>query len=150
MSTAFSGCKNDASLAHIHSRLVHTNTHGDGYINEGTYEHGGYFVAGGLASVTSRTVTAPIDRLKIYLISDTSSRTATWKYFKQGAIAKASRSAVAGLAGASKNIWDAGGVRSLWAGNALNIVKMLPEGAIKFGVYEVCVGHPNHVNREQP
>lgn len=26
----------------------------------------------------------------------------------------------------------------MWSGNGLNIIKMLPEGATKFGVYEVC------------
>lgn len=35
------------------------------------------------------------------------------------------------------NIWRVGGVRSFWSGNGLNIVKMVPEGATKFGVYEV-------------
>lgn len=36
-------------------------------------------------------------------------------------------------------LWEAGGCRSLWAGNGVNIVKMLPEGATKFGMYEVGV-----------
>lgn len=128
---------NNAVLHHFHSRIVHTNAHGDGYISEELYEKGGYFVAGGLASITSRTVTAPIDRLKIYLISETYSKRPTWQYIKEGQLIRAAITAGDGLASASRSIWDAGGVRSLWAGNGINIVKMLPEGAIKFGMYEV-------------
>lgn len=120
-----------------HARIVHTNTHGDGYISEELYERGEYFVAGGLASMTSRTLTAPIDRLKIYLISETYAKRPTWQYIKKGHLMKAATAAGDGLLTASRNIWNAGGVRSLWAGNGLNIEKMLPEGAIKFGVYEV-------------
>lgn len=121
------------------TRIVNTNHHGDGYISEELFEQGGYFVAGGLASMTSRTLTAPIDRLKIYLISETYSKRPTWQYIKNGQITRAVLTAGDGLISASRRIWDAGGVRSLWAGNGVNIVKMLPEGAIKFGVYEVCV-----------
>lgn len=127
----------EAALHEFHERLVHTNPHGDGYISEKHYEQSGYFLAGGLASVTSRTLTAPIDRLKIYLISETYSKRPTWQYLKNGRLLKAAQSASNGLTDASKSIWQAGGVRSLWAGNGINIVKMLPEGAIKFGVYEV-------------
>lgn len=127
----------EAALHEFHERLVHTNPHGDGYISEQHYEQTGYFVAGGLASVTSRTLTAPIDRLKIYLISETYSKRPTWQYLKNGRLLEAALSAGNGLTEASRSIWEAGGVRSLWAGNGINIVKMLPEGAIKFGVYEV-------------
>lgn len=33
--------------------------------------HPGYFVAGGVAGIVSRTSTAPLDRLKVYLIAQT-------------------------------------------------------------------------------
>lgn len=72
---------------------MQTNRDGDAHINE-QYKHigtlpsksctqyspysdrswTGYFTAGGIASVTSRTVTAPLDRLKIYLISNTTTQ----------------------------------------------------------------------------
>ncbi|KAK3669135.1 hypothetical protein LTR78_010985 [Recurvomyces mirabilis] len=120
------------------SRLIKINHYGDVHINEELYERGGYFAAGGLASMTSRTVTAPIDRLKIYLISETHSKSPTWQHIKKGELIAAVVTAGRRLLGASRNVWDAGGVRSLWAGNGVNIVKMLPEGATKFGIYEVC------------
>lgn len=40
------------------------------------------------------------------------------------------------LVDAAKELWKAGGIRSLFAGNGLNVIKVMPESAIKFGAYE--------------
>lgn len=42
------------------------------------------------------------------------------------------------LVDACKDLWAAGGLRSLFAGNGLNVVKVMPESAIKFGAYEAA------------
>lgn len=104
-----------------------------------TQSYAGYFVAGGIASITSRTATAPLDRLKVYLIAESTRDARAFQYARSGQLIQASRAALTNFGNAWKSIWQAGGVRSLWAGNGLNIVKMLPEGAIKFGTYEVRV-----------
>ena len=40
------------------------------------------------------------------------------------------------LADVIKHMLEEGGVKSLWRGNAINIVKVIPEMALKFMVYE--------------
>ena len=98
----------------------------------------GYFIAGGLAGMISRTATAPLDRLKVYLIAQTSSKTAAVEAAKEGAPLKAAAKAGRPLIDACKDLWRAGGIRSLFAGNGLNVVKVMPESAIKFGAYEAA------------
>ncbi|KAG0164140.1 hypothetical protein DFQ28_009466 [Apophysomyces sp. BC1034] len=81
-----------------------------------------YLLAGGVAGAVSRTCTAPFDRLKVYLItqsSDTSSLT---------------------LKQAMKTIYDKGGWRGFFVGNGLNVLKIVPESAVKFYSYESCKG----------
>ncbi|KAL8655608.1 MAG: hypothetical protein Q9210_000773 [Variospora velana] len=96
----------------------------------------GYFLAGGLAGVISRTATAPLDRLKVYLIAQTSVKNEAFKAAKSGAPIQAAKHASRPLVDASKLLWRMGGIRSLFAGNGLNVVKVMPESAIKFGSYE--------------
>ncbi|KAL3478597.1 mitochondrial carrier domain-containing protein [Aspergillus californicus] len=96
----------------------------------------GYFIAGGLAGAVSRTATAPLDRLKVYLIAKTESTSAAISEAKSGAPIKAAGRASKSLVDAVKELWRAGGIRSLFAGNGLNVVKVMPESAIKFGAYE--------------
>ena len=76
----------------------------------------GYFVAGGLAGIVSRTSTAPLDRLKVYLIAQTSIAQETVSAAKSGAVLQAIRHAWRPLADATKELWEAGGIRSLYAG----------------------------------
>ncbi|KAJ5246389.1 hypothetical protein N7468_001372 [Penicillium chermesinum] len=96
----------------------------------------GYFVAGGIAGAVSRTATAPLDRLKVYLIATTGVKTAAVRAAKDGAPIAAASNASKSLVDALKELWSAGGIRSLFAGNGLNVLKVMPESAIKFGAYE--------------
>ncbi|KAL2829297.1 mitochondrial carrier domain-containing protein [Aspergillus cavernicola] len=96
----------------------------------------GYFIAGGMAGAVSRTATAPLDRLKVYLIAKTESTSTAISEAKGGAPIKAAGRASKTLVDAVKELWRAGGIRSLFAGNGLNVVKVMPESAIKFGAYE--------------
>jgi solute carrier family 25 phosphate transporter 23/24/25/41 len=115
----------------------------------------GYFIAGGIAGVVSRTATAPLDRLKVYLIAQTGSKDTAVRAAKDGAPLAAGGHVSRSLGGALKELWRAGGIRSLFAGlfsqlttsqdhssdvcigNGLNVLKVMPESAIKFGAYEV-------------
>ncbi|CBX92540.1 hypothetical protein IAQ61_006064 [Plenodomus lingam] len=98
----------------------------------------GYFVAGGIAGIVSRTSTAPLDRLKVYLIAQTDVTKEAVVAAKHGNIVKAVLNAWRPLATAMKELWQAGGMRSLYAGNGLNVIKVMPESAIKFGSYEAA------------
>ncbi|XP_067114486.1 calcium-binding mitochondrial carrier protein SCaMC-2-B isoform X2 [Osmerus mordax] len=77
-----------------------------------------HLVAGGGAGAVSRTCTAPLDRLKVLMQ------------------VHASRSNSMGIAGGFTQMVREGGVRSLWRGNGINVIKIAPESAIKFMAYE--------------
>lgn len=79
-------------------------------------DRSGYFLAGGLAGIVSRTVTAPLDRLKVYLIAQTSNTTAAVEAAKGGSPLRAVRHFGRPLIEATKELWKAGGIRSLFAG----------------------------------
>jgi solute carrier family 25 phosphate transporter 23/24/25/41 len=74
----------------------------------------GYFAAGAIAGIASRTATAPIDRLKVYLIAQTKKPEIagidTKSHFKL--LQQAYRT----TALACSELWKAGGLRSLYAG----------------------------------
>lgn len=76
----------------------------------------GYFVAGGLAGVISRTATAPLDRLKVYLIANTETAKNSITAVKHGEAVKAAKHLGRPLINASAELWRAGGMRSLFAG----------------------------------
>ncbi|KAI9821827.1 MAG: hypothetical protein M1827_002409 [Pycnora praestabilis] len=98
--------------------------------------HPGYFLAGGIAGVVSRTATAPLDRLKVYLIAQTGVAQEAVAAATSGAPVEAAKRASRPLIDATKALWRAGGMRSMFAGNGLNVLKVMPESAIKFGSYE--------------
>ncbi|TRY83624.1 hypothetical protein DNTS_022103 [Danionella cerebrum] len=77
-----------------------------------------HLVAGGVAGAVSRTCTAPLDRLKVLMQ------------------VHSSRINAMGIAGGFTQMIREGGLRSLWRGNGINVVKIAPESAIKFMAYE--------------
>jgi solute carrier family 25 (mitochondrial phosphate transporter), member 23/24/25/41 len=76
----------------------------------------GYFLAGAFAGIASRTATAPLDRLKVYLIAQTSDKKAVVDAMKDGSHVKAVKHFGRPLVDAMKDLWAAGGLRSLFAG----------------------------------
>lgn len=88
--------------------------------------------------MVSRTATAPLDRLKVYLIASTKNKRAAVEAVKDRAPVHAARHLGQPLFDAAKDLWRAGGIRSLFAGNGLNVAKVMPESAIKFGAYEAA------------
>jgi solute carrier family 25 phosphate transporter 23/24/25/41 len=111
----------------------------------------GYFFAGAVAGGISRTCTAPLDRLKVYLLVSTkTSTTAALDAAKQGRPLSAITNAGRSLSAAFWEIKAAGGVRGFFAGmfscsshthspltniqgNGLNVFKIMPETAIRVG-----------------
>jgi len=81
-----------------------------------------HLVAGGIAGAISRTCTAPLDRLKVMLQV-------------HGGRKKLS------LIDAMKYMLREGGVKGLWRGNGLNVIKIAPESALKFGAYDEIKRH---------
>ncbi|XP_071219068.1 calcium-binding mitochondrial carrier protein SCaMC-2-like isoform X1 [Salvelinus alpinus] len=77
-----------------------------------------HLVAGGAAGAVSRTCTAPLDRLKVLMQ------------------VHASRTNSMCIAGGFTHMIREGGMRSLWRGNGMNVIKIAPESAIKFMAYE--------------
>jgi transmembrane carrier protein len=77
----------------------------------------GYFLAGAVAGGVSRTATAPLDRLKVYLLVKTQMSTDTaLKALKQGRPLLALRNAVKPIGDGVQDLWRAGGMRSMFAG----------------------------------
>ncbi|XP_020251396.1 calcium-binding mitochondrial carrier protein SCaMC-1-like [Asparagus officinalis] len=75
-----------------------------------------YLIAGGVAGATSRTATAPLDRLKVVMQVQT-------KKTK--------------IIPAIKDIWKDGRFLGFFRGNGLNVMKVAPESAIRFYMYEM-------------
>ncbi|CAL9682513.1 unnamed protein product [Knipowitschia caucasica] len=75
-------------------------------------------VAGAGAGAVSRTCTAPLDRLKVLMQVHASKRNSIH------------------MASGFFQMIREGGVRSLWRGNGMNVIKIAPESAIKFMAYE--------------
>lgn len=77
----------------------------------------GYFVAGALAGGISRTATAPLDRLKVYLLVNTKTTAGVAAdVAKQGQPLAAIRTAGKPIGDAVHALWKAGGFRTFFAG----------------------------------
>jgi len=80
--------------------------------------YSGYFLAGGIAGTVSRTVTAPFDRIKVYLIAQTDVPKAARAISAAAKVdAVAATKIVAGpIKECIQTLWRTGGVRSFFAG----------------------------------
>jgi solute carrier family 25 phosphate transporter 23/24/25/41 len=78
------------------------------------FDSTGYWAAGAIGGVVSRTATAPIDRLKVYLIAQT--KNPFDGVSKGPAIVRPLVSAYGTVSYAVRDMWAAGGLRSLYAG----------------------------------
>ncbi|KAK0670049.1 mitochondrial carrier domain-containing protein [Cercophora samala] len=97
----------------------------------------GYFLAGAVSGGVSRTATAPLDRLKVYLLVNTKNvDNPVLTAAKSGRPLAALRNAGGPIVDAMVTLWKTGGFRTFFAGNGLNVVKIMPESAIRFGSYE--------------
>jgi solute carrier family 25 phosphate transporter 23/24/25/41 len=83
-----------------------------------------YFVAGALAGAVSRTLTAPLDRLRVYLQINAGAGTTP-----KGGFA---------LVEATKTIYTQNNrsILTFFRGNGLNVFKIAPESALKFATHE--------------
>ncbi|XP_004595651.2 mitochondrial carrier protein SCaMC-3L isoform X1 [Ochotona princeps] len=79
-----------------------------------------FLLSGAMAGAVSRTGTAPLDRAKVYMQ------------------VYSSKTNLMNLLGGLRSMVQEGGVRSLWRGNGINVLKIAPEYAIKFSVFEQC------------
>uniref|UniRef100_A0A2K6RMK3 Solute carrier family 25 member 41 n=1 Tax=Rhinopithecus roxellana TaxID=61622 RepID=A0A2K6RMK3_RHIRO len=79
-----------------------------------------FLLSGAMAGAVSRTGTAPLDRARVYMQVYSSKTNFT------------------NLLGGLQSMVQEGGFRSLWRGNGINVLKIAPEYAIKFSVFEQC------------
>ena len=75
-------------------------------------------MAGGIAGAVSRTVTAPLDRIKVLMQAS----------HGQNALS---------IVSSTKKIYVESGIKGFWRGNGVNCVRLFPETAIRFYVYEL-------------
>lgn len=85
----------------------------------------GYFVAGAVAGGISRTATAPLDRLKVYLLVNTTNTTSSaLDAAKKGRPVLAIKSGGRSFAAAVADLYKSGGLRGFFAGMLLLTDKM--------------------------
>ncbi|KAI6191344.1 hypothetical protein M3Y97_00218100 [Aphelenchoides bicaudatus] len=77
-----------------------------------------HLVSGGVAGAASRTCTAPLDRLKVFLQ------------------VHSSKANPCGVRQGLRLLYKEGGISSFWRGNGINVMKIAPESAFKFMSYE--------------
>ncbi|XP_037679966.1 solute carrier family 25 member 41 [Choloepus didactylus] len=86
--------------------------------NEGTWWK--FLLSGAVAGAVSRTGTAPLDRAKVYMQ------------------VYSSKTNLMNLLGGLRSMVQEGGFHSLWRGNGINVLKIAPEYAVKFSIFEQC------------
>jgi len=72
----------------------------------------------------------------VYLIAQTDVAGEAVQAAKSGHALVALKQGVNSMWFACKELWAAGGIRSLFAGNGINVLKVMPESSVKFGAYE--------------
>ncbi|CAK9017475.1 Calcium-binding mitochondrial carrier protein SCaMC-2-A (Small calcium-binding mitochondrial carrier protein 2-A) (Solute carrier family 25 member 25-A), partial [Durusdinium trenchii] len=88
------------------------------------------FFAGGFSGIMSRTLTAPLDRIKIMMQAGNAPN------LKGHQASLRWDSSSGKLRGAARAILRDGGLRAFWQGNGANVLKVMPESAVKFLVYD--------------
>lgn len=76
----------------------------------------GYFLAGAIAGGVSRTATAPLDRLKVYLLVNTNSGSDAVAAIKQGRPTASIKGAARPIGDAARYLFQTGGIRGFFAG----------------------------------
>ncbi|KAH3665699.1 hypothetical protein OGAPHI_003887 [Ogataea philodendri] len=128
----------------LNDEMESISSDGDVTVSDDVLKSVGYFLAGGLSGVVSRTCTAPFDRVKVFLIArtDLSSTLLNNKRQLQNQIEEklhhhvSKKKIQSPLIRAAKTLYKQGGVRAFYVGNGLNVLKVFPESAIKFGSFE--------------
>ncbi|GME76285.1 unnamed protein product [Ambrosiozyma monospora] len=130
----------------INEDVDNLNSEGDVTITDSAMRSFGYFVAGGLSGVVSRTCTAPLDRVKVFLIARTD-LTSTLLHKKEEIVHLAEekthhhvskRKIQSPIVRAARTLYKQGGIRAFYVGNGLNAAKVFPESAMKFGSFEAA------------
>ena len=101
----------------------------------------GFFLAGGLSGVVSRTCTAPFDRIKVFLIARTD--LSSTLLHDKSELAKQHNNVPlkkirSPLVKAATTLYRQGGLKAFYVGNGLNVMKVFPESAMKFGSFELA------------
>ncbi|KAL1879102.1 hypothetical protein VTK73DRAFT_7326 [Phialemonium thermophilum] len=133
-----SGSPLEAALS-FYSNIFKVTSEGDSMVSDDTLEGLGYFLAGAISGGVSRTATAPLDRLKVYLLVSTKpGPKVALEAAKHGRLLQALKNAGKPIGDAVLTLWKTGGFRTFFAGNGLNVIKIMPEAAIRFGSYEAA------------
>ncbi|KAJ1020041.1 hypothetical protein NDA16_004321 [Ustilago loliicola] len=119
----------------------HTQSHGTNHAFLITY-----FVAGGAAGATSRTVVSPLERLKIIMqvqpqtsSSSSSGSSATSASASAANQSKAaSKRAYNGVWTGLVKMWKEEGFAGFMRGNGINCLRIAPYSAVQFTTYEMC------------
>jgi solute carrier family 25 phosphate transporter 23/24/25/41 len=128
----------------FNDELENLSSEGDVTVGDDILNSVGYFLAGGLSGVVSRTCTAPLDRIKVFLIArtDLSSTLLKNKNELRHHIEEITHKKIppqkieSPLVRSIKTIYKQGGIKAFYVGNGLNVIKVFPESAMKFGSFE--------------
>jgi solute carrier family 25 phosphate transporter 23/24/25/41 len=117
------------------------NSEGDVTVVNEILKGVGFFLAGGLSGVVSRTCTAPFDRIKVFLIARTD--LSSTLLHKKSELAKQHgqvplNKIKSPLIKAATTLYRQGGLKAFYVGNGLNVIKVFPESAMKFGSFELA------------
>lgn len=124
--------------------LENLSSEGDVTIGDDILNSVGFFLAGGLSGVVSRTCTAPLDRIKVFLIARTDlsstllkNKTQLRHHIEELRHKKIPPQKIESpLVRSIKTIYKQGGIKAFYVGNGLNVIKVFPESAMKFGSFE--------------
>eukprot|EP00930_Biecheleria_cincta_P017152 TRINITY_DN13714_c0_g1_i1.p1 TRINITY_DN13714_c0_g1~~TRINITY_DN13714_c0_g1_i1.p1 ORF type:complete len:476 (+),score=64.53 TRINITY_DN13714_c0_g1_i1:125-1552(+) len=89
------------------------------------------FAAGAISGVVSRTLTAPLDRIKVILQAGNAKGLDSHAMLQIPGSSTSNR-----LMGAARAIMKDGGIKAFWQGNGTNVIKVMPESAVRFFVYD--------------